>query len=93
VRRAGPSSRGVLPTVVCLICVIMKPRRNEEAQAHIRLSSHKKNPEDQKLTPGNNPKSFKQHYDHGGSLQLHYTAGHALECVTIIHLLPTQMVL
>jgi hypothetical protein len=25
----------------------------------------------QKLTPGNNPKTFKQHYDHGGSLQLH----------------------
>jgi hypothetical protein len=25
----------------------------------------------QKLTPGNNPKNFKQHYDHGGSLQLH----------------------
>jgi hypothetical protein len=24
------------------ICVIMKPRRNEEAQANIRLSSHKK---------------------------------------------------
>jgi phenylpropionate dioxygenase-like ring-hydroxylating dioxygenase large terminal subunit len=23
-----------------------------------------------KLTPGNNPKTFKQHYDHGGSLQL-----------------------
>ena len=25
----------------------------------------------QKLMPGNNPKNFKQHYDHGGSLQLH----------------------
>jgi hypothetical protein len=25
----------------------------------------------QKLTPGYNPKTFKQHYDHGGSLQLH----------------------
>jgi hypothetical protein len=25
----------------------------------------------QKLTPGNNPKNFKQYYDHGGSLQLH----------------------
>jgi hypothetical protein len=25
----------------------------------------------QKLTPGNNPKTFKQRYDHGGSLQLH----------------------
>jgi hypothetical protein len=24
----------------------------------------------QKLTPGYNPKTFKQHYDHGGSLQL-----------------------
>jgi hypothetical protein len=24
----------------------------------------------QKMTPGNNPKYFKQHYDHGGSLQL-----------------------
>jgi hypothetical protein len=24
------------------MCVIMKPRPNEEAQAHIRLSSHKK---------------------------------------------------
>jgi hypothetical protein len=24
-----------------------------------------------KLTPGYNPKTFKQHYDHGGSLQLH----------------------
>jgi hypothetical protein len=24
------------------MCMIMKPRRNEEAQAHIRLSSHKK---------------------------------------------------
>jgi hypothetical protein len=24
----------------------------------------------QKLKPGNNPKNFKQHYDHGGSLQL-----------------------
>jgi hypothetical protein len=41
-RRAAPSSRGVLPTVVCLMCVIVKPRRNEEAQAHIRLSSHRK---------------------------------------------------
>jgi hypothetical protein len=28
--------------VVCLMCVIMKPRRNEEAQAHIGLSSHRK---------------------------------------------------
>jgi hypothetical protein len=30
----------------------------------------------QKLTPGKNPKNFNQHYDHGGSLQLHilYTA-------------------
>jgi hypothetical protein len=25
----------------------------------------------QKLKPGNNPKNVKQHYDHGGSLQLH----------------------
>jgi hypothetical protein len=25
----------------------------------------------QKLMPGNNPKNFKQYYDHGGSLQLH----------------------
>jgi hypothetical protein len=25
----------------------------------------------QKVKPGNNPKNFKQHYDHGGSLQLH----------------------
>jgi hypothetical protein len=25
----------------------------------------------QKLTPGYNPKTFKQHYDHGGRLQLH----------------------
>jgi hypothetical protein len=25
----------------------------------------------QKMTPGNNPEYFKQHYDHGGSLQLH----------------------
>jgi hypothetical protein len=25
------------------VCVIMKPRRNEEAQAHIGLSSHRKN--------------------------------------------------
>jgi hypothetical protein len=25
----------------------------------------------QKLTPGYNPKTFKQHDDHGGSLQLH----------------------
>jgi hypothetical protein len=25
----------------------------------------------QKMTPGNNPEDFKQHYDHGGSLQLH----------------------
>jgi hypothetical protein len=24
-----------------------------------------------KFTPGNNPEDFKQHYDHGGSLQLH----------------------
>jgi hypothetical protein len=24
----------------------------------------------QKITPGNNPEDFKQHYDHGGSLQL-----------------------
>jgi hypothetical protein len=24
----------------------------------------------QKMTPGNNPEDFKQHYDHGGSLQL-----------------------
>jgi hypothetical protein len=28
--------------VVCVKCVIMKPRRNEEAQAHIGLSSHRK---------------------------------------------------
>jgi hypothetical protein len=26
-RRAGPSSRGVLPSVVCLKCVIVKPRK------------------------------------------------------------------
>jgi hypothetical protein len=25
----------------------------------------------QEMTPGNNPEDFKQHYDHGGSLQLH----------------------
>jgi hypothetical protein len=25
----------------------------------------------QKMTPGNNPENFKQHYDHGGSFQLH----------------------
>jgi hypothetical protein len=25
----------------------------------------------QKMTTGNNPEDFKQHYDHGGSLQLH----------------------
>jgi hypothetical protein len=25
----------------------------------------------QKVTPGNNPEDFKQHYDHGGRLQLH----------------------
>jgi hypothetical protein len=25
----------------------------------------------QKMTLGNNPEDFKQHYDHGGSLQLH----------------------
>ena len=25
----------------------------------------------QKMKPGNNPEDFKQHYDHGGSLQLH----------------------
>jgi hypothetical protein len=25
----------------------------------------------QKMTPGNNPGDFKQHLDHGGSLQLH----------------------
>jgi hypothetical protein len=24
-----------------------------------------------KMMPGNNPEDFKQHYDHGGSLQLH----------------------
>jgi hypothetical protein len=42
VRRAGHSSRGVLPSVACLKCVIVKPRRNEEAQAHIGLSSHRK---------------------------------------------------
>jgi hypothetical protein len=28
--------------VACLKCVIMKPRRNEEAQAHIGLSSYRK---------------------------------------------------
>jgi hypothetical protein len=39
---SGPSSRGVLPSVVCLMCVIMKPR-NEEAQAPEKgLLSHKK---------------------------------------------------
>jgi hypothetical protein len=27
---------------VSKVCVIMKPRRNEEAQAHIGLSSHRK---------------------------------------------------
>jgi hypothetical protein len=27
---------------VSQMCVTMKPRRNEEAQAHIRLSSHRK---------------------------------------------------
>jgi hypothetical protein len=42
VRRADHSSRGVLPTVVCLKCVIVKPRRNEEAQALIGLSSPKR---------------------------------------------------
>jgi hypothetical protein len=31
--------------VVCLKCVAMKPRRNEEAQAHIRLSSRTKKKE------------------------------------------------
>jgi hypothetical protein len=41
VRRADHSSRGVLPSVVCL-SVIVKPRRNEEALAHIGLSSHRK---------------------------------------------------
>jgi hypothetical protein len=41
VRRADHSSRGVLPSVVCL-SVIVKRRRNEEAQSHIRLSSHRK---------------------------------------------------
>jgi hypothetical protein len=29
---------------VSQMCVIVKPRRNEEAQAHIGLSSHKKTP-------------------------------------------------
>jgi hypothetical protein len=27
----------------------------------------------QKMTPGNNPEDFKQHYDHDGSLQLQLT--------------------
>jgi hypothetical protein len=35
----------------------------------------------QKLTPGNNPKKFKQHYDHGGSLQLHINI--LFECVEV----------
>jgi hypothetical protein len=30
-RRAGPSSRGVLPSVVCLKSVIVKRRKNEAA--------------------------------------------------------------
>jgi hypothetical protein len=29
----------------------------------------------QKVTPGNNPEDIKQHYDHGGSLQLHNYSG------------------
>jgi hypothetical protein len=27
-----------------------------------------------KMTSGNNPENFKQHYDHGGSLQLHMSS-------------------
>jgi hypothetical protein len=30
------------------MCVTMKPRRNEEAQAHIRLSSHRKRKKERK---------------------------------------------
>jgi hypothetical protein len=33
----SPTDCGVSP-----MCVVMKPRRNEEAQAHIGLSSHRK---------------------------------------------------
>jgi hypothetical protein len=36
------TSWSLVQTVVCLKCVTMKPRRNEEAQAHIGLSSHRK---------------------------------------------------
>jgi hypothetical protein len=34
--------RGPTECGVSQMCVIMKPRRNEEAQAHIGLSSHRK---------------------------------------------------
>jgi hypothetical protein len=35
----------------------------------------------QKLMPGYNPKTFKQHYDHGGSLQLHtFTISFYVQC-------------
>jgi hypothetical protein len=32
----------------------------------------------QETTPCNNPEDFKQYYDHGGSLQLHITAGYLI---------------
>jgi hypothetical protein len=35
---------------VSQLCVIMKPRRNEEAQAHIRLSNHKKKANESKYS-------------------------------------------
>ena len=35
----------------------------------------------QKVTPGNNPEDFKQHYDHGESLQLQNKASYTLRNV------------
>jgi hypothetical protein len=46
------------------MCVIMKPRRNEEAQAHIRLSSHKR----------------KVHEVTGNKINLVYTESHCSTC-------------
>jgi hypothetical protein len=38
----------------------------------------------QNLTPSNNPQDLKQHYDHGGSLQLHIL--HSFHCPFSLHI-------
>jgi hypothetical protein len=67
-------SSGFLPGVIfwcmtnvsaSLVCPIFKTPKIGQTSGGETLVIH------QKMTPGNNPEDFKQHYDHGGSLQLH----------------------